>query len=449
MEKTLYSVLFFAAVSMGSGVSANEKNTSPIQCGSNYSVVSGDTLSEIGLRSYGSVIYQPIFKQNIDTIGMDPDLILIDQNLTIPCLTSDASAAKALLPKTDDVAAKKPDQLVFTFNKASAPPFIINSGIIDAYLSQITEVTEGRVSFVDPEFVNRDHAQQYNLVVSGKVDGAYVLNSTIAASHPLLQLPMLPMLGGSAEQTAVSLWKLHEDYLAQTDYFDDAELLGFVAAPAAHIWRETSAPVTHTEGIAQANDYHVPYFHGLDVFGPAAMRTEVAQTISSHKTTYNEPPTFFLAHGAALALGVWNEEANVSVLEVDNGLYTPTFSVVLSNDAWAQISVADQAAIRKISGEALAHRSAAWDEFDNAFRSRMLDNGLDHKKADKAMLNELFVSSISGLNAWISEANGLGVDANEAVNSYLVSLRELEDRLIYRAQDGSLENHPFVTGGFF
>ncbi len=417
---------------------AQQASAPQIQCGQPHTVGRGDTLSGISLRAYGSLLYQPIYTANVATIGANPDRIQVGQRLTIPCLTATEVAAGDGAPVQG--------QLTLTFNKASAPPFIINSGIVDKYLAEITEVTEGRVTFVDPEVVNRDHAAQFGMVTSGQVDGAYVLNQYLAASHPLLQLPMEPMFGGSAEQTAVSLWRLHSRYLANTNYFPEAKLLGFIASPAAHIWRDSAQPVTADEGIATKNTYDVPYFSGLDTRGPAKMRAEVAASIANYNAQNSEPPTFFLAHGAAIALGIWDETSSVEVMEVDNGLYTPTFSVVLSNDAWAQISPRDQRAILEVSGEALANRSAAWDAFDNSFRSKMLELGLVFKKADKALLDDLFLSSMDDLKTWTTAANGLGIPPIEALKFYLSNLHSLKDRLIYRAPEVDVAQHPFITG---
>ncbi|MEM7470243.1 MAG: hypothetical protein AAF340_02755 [Pseudomonadota bacterium] len=438
MEQKLTTALLCAFAATGlSGIGAYAND---IQCGDYYSVVRGDSLSAISLRSYDSLVYQPIYTENVDVIGSNPDMIYPDQALMIPCLGADGSVVTA----TSETESLTADSLVLTFNRASAPPFIINSGIIDGYLADITEATDGRVTFADPEVVNRDHGAQFELVTSGAVDGAYVLNSTIAESHPLLQLPMMPMFGGSAEQTAVSMWRLHDAFLSKTDYFSEAELLGFVAAPAAHIWRDGSLPVMPGENVAYKNAYHSPYFHGLDTRGPAVMRAEFAERAA---TLNNEPQTYFMAHGAALAVGLWKEGGNVSVMEVDNGLYTPTFSVILSDEAWAKIEPADQAAIRALSGEALASRSAAWDGFDNAFRSKMLDLGLKFEKADRALLDDLWLSHVSDLNDWVAKVEARGVSGTAALNAYLSDLRSLEDRLIYRGDETFVDQHPFLTGG--
>ena len=160
-----------------------------------------------------------------------------------------------------------------------------------------------------------------------------------------------------------------------------------------------------------------------------------------------DPPAYFMAHGAALATGLWTAGSSVTVTEVDNGLYTPTFSVVLSNEAWAQISEEDRNAITEISGEKLAHRSASWDEFDNGFRSRMLSEGLNFVKADRELLDDLWVSSFDALLEWSAAAESHGIEANEAIVFYLESLRSLEETLLFRGDETFVDQHPFVSSG--
>lgn len=351
-------------------------------------------------------------------------MIFIGQQLTIPCLSGDVTIQISNVTNDGD------DILVFTFNKTSAPAFVMNSGIIDLYLQEITEVTEGRVTFIDPPVMNRDGMVQLDLVTSGAVDGAYIFNGYLADSHPLLQLPMLPLMGGSAEQTAVSLWRLHEKYLADTGYFDDAQLLGFVASPTAHIWRLNDAPVMVNENISDQNDYRVPYFEGLDTRGPAVVQEENKAMLAEFDEATNGSRTFFLAHGAARAAGLWDETRTVT--EVNNGLYTPTFSVVLSNDAWARISDEDQAAILEVSGEAFAKRSASWDAFDNGHRQHMIDTGLNIVKADDALLAELEIEAATRAAPWIATATALGIPAADAIADYRADLDSLQHLLIYR-----------------
>ncbi len=144
-----------------------------------------------------------------------------------------------------------------------------------------------------------DQSAQFDLVTSGQVDATYVYNGYLADSHPLLQLPMIPLMGGSAEQTAVSLWNLHEKYLSTSNYFNEAQLLGFISAPAAHIWRDLDTPVMAGEDILQKNAYPVPYFDGLDTIGPRQVQAQNKEKYASGFDADGNALAFLMAHGAA------------------------------------------------------------------------------------------------------------------------------------------------------
>ncbi|MEM9343674.1 MAG: hypothetical protein AAGA87_11575 [Pseudomonadota bacterium] len=457
MPKTTKTATFLAIVlTLPATTAALASSTAPIACGAAYTVASGDTLSQIYSRAYsGGPGYRALHDANRSVIGGNPNAIFVGQVFDIPCQlsratarlqpatqapvqTADAAPAPApaaaeaaptaTVADTDTAVTNEP--VVLVFNKASGGPFIINTGIIDLYLAEITEVTEGRVTFVDPPEMNRSATAQLGLVTSGTVDGAYVFNGYLTESHPLLQLPMLPMMGGSAGQTAVSLWNLHETYLAETDYFDDVHLLGFAAAPAAHIWRVSDMPVDADDNLMEINSYPVPYFAGLDTRGPSVVQMANKAWLQSAEEAGQDPMTFFMAHGAARAAGIWNDD--MMVTEVDYGVYTPTFSIVLSNDAWDRISDADQEAIMEISGEKLAHRSASWDAFDAGFRNDMLEAGLKTEKASGELLAYLENWSDTGTEMWKEQAEALGIPADEAVQFYRDELDRLQDRLVFR-----------------
>ncbi len=396
-----------------------------ITCGAPYAVGSGDTLSRISIRAYGVSAFEVLYEANRATIGDDPNRLVIGQALVIPC----RGATEAAVTTTEDVtpqATVSSGPIVLTVNKVSDPRFVINVGIMDPYLELIEIGTEGRVRFVAPTEMNRDPGAQFDLVTSGQVDVTYVRNETLADTHPLLQLPMVPLMGGSAQQTAVSLWNLHDKYLAKTDYFDQAHLLGFIAAPTAHIWRDLDAPVQAGEDILSQNAYAIPYFEGLDTLGPPRVQADNAAKYGDADGTL----TFMMAHGAARGAGIWNSDRGVT--EVENGIYTPTFSVIMSNEAWARISPADQEIINQLSGLTLSQKSAAWDDFDNGHRQIMLDTGLVVNYPDGDLLRELEEAAQEGIDAWSQAATALGVPAEQAIASYRANLASLRYLLIFR-----------------
>jgi len=417
------------------GAAVAQSAGKPIPCDTPYQVVRGDTLARIALRAYGPDRFTAFYELNKAIIGNNPNLISVGVQLNVPCglnpslvnsvLEADFSGTKdsgeVTTTASDNVVASE-DETLLVFNRAAAPKFIMNVGIIDKYLEQITQVTQGRVKFVDPPETERNPRVQYDIVKSGVVDGAYIFNGHLAESHPLLQLPMLPLMGGTARETAVCLWDLHESHLSQTDYLDGVQLMGFVGAPAAHIWRLNDVPVTAGENVSAINEYTVPYFDGLDTRGAAAVQQENAAWLAEFDGQQGQSLTMVMAHGAALAGGIWKDN-NRTVTEIKNGVYTPTFSVILSDDAWNRITPADQAAILSISGRELSQMSAAWDAFDDGLRLKMRDMGLESVKADKALLAELQDQSRIGLEDWIAAADKKGISGFAAVTDYIEKLQ--------------------------
>lgn len=421
-------------LALGLCAAATSVSAQAITCDETYRVGRGDTLGGISERAYGVGKLGAFYQANKSVIGENPNRITVGMRLSVPCSIGSApvvaAAPEATSPagqadfsaatislEPDPAAAPQGAEVVLTFNKASAPNFIINVGIIDPYLAEISKVTEGRVQFVDPPLVNLDARAQLDLVTSGQVDAAYVFNGYLASGQPLLQLPMQPLMGGTGYQTAVAMWALQEKYLSKVDYIEGAHLLGIIGAPAAHIWRLREAPVVPGEDLVKTNEYTVPYFDGLDTRGATAVREENASWLAEYDEKNGNPLTFAMAHGAARAGGIWNE--NRTVTEIPNGVYTPTFSVVISDAAWARISPADQAAITSVSGEAIAKASLNWDEFDNGHRRIMIEQGLDVVKADVELLAELQDRSRGGLDAWIVTADRMGIPGYEALQFYI------------------------------
>lgn len=67
----------------------------PITCGGRYAVAPGDTLRDIAIRAYGDGNYQFIFNANTDILR-NPNLLLVGQQLRIPCLDGTTPANENL-----------------------------------------------------------------------------------------------------------------------------------------------------------------------------------------------------------------------------------------------------------------------------------------------------------------------------------------------------------------
>lgn len=413
---------------------APAQSTAAIPCDRDYTVARGDTLGTIAQRAYGrSARYRALYAVNAARIGSDINSIEVGTRLSIPCDPETAPPA-ASLPPLETSTVGTPQQLPFdrsrrqveiVFNKPSAPEMILNRQIIDPFLAEITRVTRGRVRFVAPATVNRDPEVQLELVRSGKVDGAYLFNGHIAEINPLVQISMRPMTGGSALQTALALWRTHEAYSRPTGPFEGVHLLGFVGGAPSHLWRvpssssgsvplATIAPVASLlEGLALEKNIRPgeTQLRRIGRPGPASGQTDAFVA---------------LAYGTARSSGIW--ERARSVIEIPGGLNAPTYSVVISEAKWMQISPRDQEAIRRLSGERLALRSSAWDAFENAERRWMQARGLKVTQADFDLLVQIQGRAQHSWEQWIQHADAAGIPGYEVINAFFREMETLRRR---------------------
>lgn len=428
----------FIAILAATGLTPSDGAAQEIACGPDYVVAPGDTLFEIAERAYGPGELEAFYGLNRDRVGPNPNLLRVGDRLRVPCRGQGEQAAAApstagganfepapeIAEQQAALLAEQGEAVEIVFNKASAPGFILNVGIIDPLLADIERVTEGRVRFVDPPQPYRDPQAQMDLVTSGTVDGAYVFNGYLGDTHSLVQLTMHPMMGGTALQTAIALWRAQDRYFKTAGQFDDVHLLGFIGAPPAHIWRVNDDPVDEREQLVDNNAWTVPYFEGLDTRGAKAVRNENAERIRLLDESPGLPPaTYALAHGAARAVGIWTNARTVT--EIDGGVYAPTFSVVIARDKWERISARDRQAIESLSGEALALRSAEWDAFDNGHKAEMLRQGLNIVQPDVELLSELQDRARASWEAWIQVADEAGVEGFEAIQFFFSEMDKL------------------------
>jgi len=133
-----------------------------------------------------------------------------------------------------------------------------------------------------------------------------------------------------------------------------------------------------------------------------------------------------LTYAAARTMGVWKKA--VSVVEVDGGVYAPTFSVFIHEDKWAKISPRDRAVIEEMLGESLAMRSAAWDAFDNSHKKAMLKQGLKVEQADLELLATLQDRARLVWEAWIADADRAGISGYAAIEAFFAEMEKLRQQ---------------------
>ena len=213
-----YSILLFIGCLATIGADAFAQRS--IACDQPYTIRPGDTLRSIAIRAYGSDDFQQLWNDNRATIGNDPNRIEVGDRLQLRCpagerRTGSATETPAAVnganfePAPDIDATKRKaanaDQpkVEIVFNKASAPKFIINVGIIDPL-------------FADAH-ANRIHGDCHMGNVLWRGDTPHFVDFDDCVMGPPVQDLWMLLSGERADQTA-QLTLILDAYTTFTDF---------------------------------------------------------------------------------------------------------------------------------------------------------------------------------------------------------------------------------------
>ena len=107
-------------------------------------------------------------------------------------------------------------------------------------------------------------------------------------------------------------------------------------------------------------------------------------------------------------------------------MFTPTFSMFINPKKWAAIAKQDQAAIEKLSGEYVGRLTRNWDKVDVKGADNLRAKGIKVTEASAAFAAALRKAWSPMHQAWIKEADKLGVDGKAAFAYFRVEQQKVE-----------------------
>ena len=294
------------------------------------------------------------------------------------------------------------------------PSHPIMKDVMAPWGKEVEAATSGRVKVeIMASPIGRPQAQ-FDLVKDGVADVGYGVHGYTPGRFTLTKLAEVPFLGDSAEEISVGYWRAHEAQLAKANEHEGVELLTVFTHGPGHVF-------TRNKEVAKVDDFKglklrigggviADISEKLGVVGVQAPSTQVFEIVSNGVADGvlfpSESVPFFRVEKAI----------NEGTL-VPGGLYNTSFFVVMNKAKFDQLSEADKAAIRKVSGEALARKAGrAWDSADEAGLAAMKSAGVDLKRAP-----EDFVAALKALLAPIEqkvveEAKAKGIDGPAALS---------------------------------
>lgn len=306
------------------------------------------------------------------------------------------------------------------FTPVASPTY---TRVLGPWFEDIEKATQGRVKMNRPPQSLAPPPEQLNMVVSGVADGAFQFNAFLQKSHPLLQIGFLPGTMISAKANAVALWRTYQKYFADKNPFNDVVLLGFFATPPGHIYNMEKKPIQSLAELKGKKSWSLPGMTA-QAMGRTGVSVVPGPAVRMHEIVSKGVVDMFccVEFGDLNAFKVLQYLG--AVTEVDGAVFAGTFSVFISTAKWKQISPEDQAAIVKLSGEALARRSAFIDEQNAAVKKKYLADGGIVAPATATFNAELKKAWEPLIEEWIAGAKALGVDGREALNFYLAEAKK-------------------------
>lgn len=252
------------------------------------------------------------------------------------------------------------------------------------------------------------------------MDGALQFNAFIANQVPGIQFSMLPFVGGtSSEVTAPALWDTYQEFFGDKNEYGDAVLISVYASSGNEIFSMNDAPIETVGDIGGRKMWGLPgvvanTLKGTGssvVAGPAVQMLEIISkgVVDGYAgIPWGSVRAFQLA------------DYTVSATELDNKLFQPTFSFLVSKAKWEKISGEDQDAIMAVMGADFAGwMGAIQDKVNAGARAALTEGGIAIVEGSADLEIGLRDLGQPMVNGWIAKAGEMGVDGQAVIDFYL------------------------------
>ena len=313
-------------------------------------------------------------------------------------------------------AAPRADaQVVLNANTWVPPSHLLVADVMMPYCADIEKATSGRVKCnLLPKAVVAA-PQTFDAVRDGLADISFTVHGYTPGRFALTDIVEFPFMGDTSEAISVAYQRIYERTLAKFDENKGVHVLAVFTHGPGQIYN-TKRPVTSLKDL-----------EGLKIRVGGGMVNEIAKMIGTVPMLKPAPESYeLLAQGVADGL-FFPKELVLSfklvplikhTTYVPGGLYNVSFAFIMNPAKWAQISKEDQAAITKLSGEALARRAGkAWDAVDARGEKALRDANVPIVIADAKFIAEIKAKTADLEKIWFEKAKAKGLDGPAALKA--------------------------------
>jgi TRAP-type C4-dicarboxylate transport system substrate-binding protein len=285
------------------------------------------------------------------------------------------------------------------------------------WAKQVSDATQGRVKLEFPAESVAPPPKILEAVKNGSADGGFMFNAFLA---PKIKGPMVGQLpwivpADRSGAASVAMWRTYQKFFADKGEFKDVHLLSLFQWGGAGMCSVTDTPVTTLDDLKKrklwalaGNVATIVKNLGISfVAGPAVQIHEyVSRNVVDAYTgiTWDSIESFKAA------------PYTKSCLLFDRYMNSANFSLFINNDTWAKLGKADQDAITKLAGEAMArHVGDSFDKSSLEAKDKLAKAGVTFAKVEPGLLEALHKASVPVEAQWIESVKSMGVDGKAAV----------------------------------
>lgn len=322
-----------------------------------------------------------------------------------------AAALASLLP-----FAAQAQNNTLLLNSFLAPQHPVTRVVIKPWAEQVAQVTEGRVKVdVAPASLAAPN-QQLASVTRGVFDIAYQFHGLMAEQVKLNQIANLPFVNTGARGSSVALWRTYEKHFAKANELKDVQVLALFVLPPGVMYG-MGGPIDGVDKIRGRKIYALPGVPSamLEAAGAGVVAAPAAR---SHEIISGRTVDAFAGYSLSDAEGLRTLSFATDVTDIPGNLTAPSFVLFMNKRKWEALSAKDREAIQSISGEAFAQSMKVYDELEAKVRAEAAGRGVKFHTASPAFVKDLEALAAPITQAWLRDAERLGVNGKEAMDFY-------------------------------
>lgn len=311
-------------------------------------------------------------------------------------------------------------QIVLNYSQWAPPGYVVTQAM-QPWLSQVEEVTEGRVVVQTRAAAVGTPAAQAEVVRDGLADLSLVVPGYTPGRYPILELSEMPLISNDPAAQAPAFARLFEEHMAELNMFEGAHVLSaFNVGPFKIETRDR--PIDTVDDVEGLRLYistrgASALMQSLGIVPVSATAAEMYSLISTGVID-----GFLNPFESAVSFGVAPYLKHATI--VPNGLGQAGMVLIVNEQKWDSISPEDQEAIMAISGETLAaHIGQVLAEGEIEARAAMEAEGtvISELPADQVQILEEHMEPIFA--DWVQRAEQAGLqNARQILDDYRASL---------------------------